>query len=157
MAGVGKTNFAKKVFDDPAIKRHFGLRAWVRVGRKCEYNEILRSILAQVDHTTYDQMVTQGDNDDNKKLLGLLGKRLKDKKCLIVMDDVWEWDTRVLDKYIDESNVRVLLTSRQRLEELEDPTSKGILCLLDDEESKKLLGAKIFGEKGFPLHLEELG
>ncbi|XP_042012657.1 putative late blight resistance protein homolog R1A-10 [Salvia splendens] len=157
MAGVGKTTFAKKVFDSPAIKRHFGLRAWVRVGRKCEYNEILRCILAQVDPTSYNKMVTQGDDDDNEKLLGLLGKRLKDKKCLIVMDDVWEWDTRVLDKYIDDSNVRVLLTSRQRLEELEDPTSKGILCLLDDEESKKLLGAKVFGEKGFPLHLEELG
>ncbi|XP_042014789.1 disease susceptibility protein LOV1-like [Salvia splendens] len=36
MAGVGKTTIAKKVFDDPLIQRQFELRAWVRVGRKCE-------------------------------------------------------------------------------------------------------------------------
>ena len=46
---VGKTTFAKKLFDDPSLKSHFELRVWVKVGRKCEYNEILRCILAQVD------------------------------------------------------------------------------------------------------------
>ncbi|XP_047942990.1 inactive disease susceptibility protein LOV1-like [Salvia hispanica] len=39
MAGVGKTTIAKKVFDDPLIQKHFELRAWFKVGRKCESNE----------------------------------------------------------------------------------------------------------------------
>ena len=46
MAGVGKTTFAKKVFDDPSIQRHFKLRAWVKVGRKCDIHETLRCILS---------------------------------------------------------------------------------------------------------------
>ncbi|XP_047955460.1 putative late blight resistance protein homolog R1A-4 [Salvia hispanica] len=176
MAGAGKTTLAKKVFDDPSIQRHFELRAWVRVGRKCESNETLRCILAQVDPSTRDQMLTHGEDgdDDFEKLVGILEERLKDKKCLIVMDDVWEWDRRLMDRFPKE-NVRILLTSRLRFNE-EPPSfirennsillrsllgDKGspfqVVRLLSDEESKKLLGEKVFGGEGFPPHLEKLG
>ncbi|XP_042014150.1 putative late blight resistance protein homolog R1A-10 [Salvia splendens] len=50
-------------------------------------------------------------------------------------------------------NVRILYTSR-----LGTTISLGIrLRLLDEKESKKLLGEKVFGEEGFPPHLEKLG
>ncbi|XP_042014282.1 putative late blight resistance protein homolog R1A-10 [Salvia splendens] len=153
MAGVGKTTIAKKVFDDPLIQRHFELQAWVKVGRKCESNEALRCVLAQVDPSTHHQMLTQayGSHDD-RKLVGLLKERLKDKKCLIVLDDVWKWDTRFMDN-LPQENVRILLTSRQRIEE--SPFKR--LRLLNEEESKKLFGEKVFGEVGFPPHLQKLG
>ncbi|XP_047952250.1 putative late blight resistance protein homolog R1B-23 isoform X2 [Salvia hispanica] len=150
MAGVGKTAFAKKLFDDPSLKSHFELRVWVKVGRKCEYNEILRCILAQVDR---EQSLTQGDEENDKKLVGLLEERLKDKKCFIVLDDVWKWDARVMDN-LPQDNVRILLTSRQYIEECQKRVT---LHLLNDEESKKLLGEKVFDEEGFPPHLDELG
>ncbi|XP_047953974.1 putative disease resistance protein At1g50180 [Salvia hispanica] len=150
MAGVGKTTFAKKLFDDPSLKSHFELRVWVKVGRKCESNETLRCIVTQVDR---DQMLTQGDEDNDEKLVRLLKERLKDKKCFIVLDDVWKWNARVMDK-LPRENVRILLTSRQNLEECRIGRK---LRLLNDEESKKLLGKKVFGEDGFPPHLDELG
>ncbi|XP_042013450.1 putative disease resistance protein At1g50180 [Salvia splendens] len=150
MAGVGKTTFVKKVFVDPSIQIHFELRAWVKVGRKCESNETLRCILAQVDPSTRNQMLAQRDD---KKLLQLLKERLKDKKCLVVLDDVWKWDTQLMDS-LRKKNVQILLTSRLRIQN--SPISLE-LCLLNKKESKKLLGEKVFGEKGFPLHLEELG
>ncbi|XP_047956581.1 putative late blight resistance protein homolog R1A-10 [Salvia hispanica] len=155
MAGVGKTTLVKRVFDDPSIQRHFELQAWVKVGRKCESNETFRCILAQVDPgpNTHHQMLTQRDNDDNKKLLGLLKERLKDKKCLVVLDDVWEWDTRLMDS-LRKKNVQILLTSRLRIE---DSPIIRVVRFLNNEESKKLLGEKVFGEKGFPPYLEELG
>ncbi|XP_047967785.1 disease resistance protein RPP13-like [Salvia hispanica] len=153
MAGIGKTAFAKKLFDDPLIKSHYELRAWVKVGRKCESNEILRCILAQVDPSTSDQMLTQGDNDDHEELVRLLEERLKDKKCLIVLDDVWKWDTQLVDK-LPKENVGILLTSRQQIKECRIECR---LCLLNDEESKKLLGERVFGPKGFPPNLDKLG
>ncbi|XP_042014149.1 putative late blight resistance protein homolog R1A-10 [Salvia splendens] len=177
MAGVGKTTLAKKVFEDPMIQRHFELRAWVKVGRKCESNETLRCILAQVDPNTRDQMLTQGEDgdDDFEKLVGVLEEILKDKKCLIVMDDVWGWDRRLMDR-LRELNVGILLTSRLRFDKeppsfekmLEEILFRRMICghkgsplevvgLLSDEESKKLLGEKVFGEEGFPPHLEKLG
>ncbi|XP_042015760.1 putative late blight resistance protein homolog R1B-12 [Salvia splendens] len=149
MAGVGKTTLAKKVFDDPLIQTHFEHRAWVRVGRKCELNETLRCILAQVDPNTRDQMVIQGDDE---KLAGLLDERLKDKKCLIVLDDVWKWDTRLLDN-LPKGKVRIFLTSRFKIED--SPNQE--VRMLNEEESKKLLGEKVFGEEGFPSCLKKLG
>ncbi|XP_047955651.1 putative late blight resistance protein homolog R1A-10 [Salvia hispanica] len=146
MVGVGKTTLAKKVFDDPIIQRHFEFRAWVKVGRKCEFHETLRCILAQVDPNTHHQM------SDNKKLVGVLEERWKDKKCLIVLDDVWEWDTQLMDN-LRKENVRILLTSRIRIEE----SAVQEVILLNLEDCKKLLGEKVFGEEGFPPHLDELG
>ncbi|XP_047956114.1 disease susceptibility protein LOV1-like isoform X2 [Salvia hispanica] len=175
MAGVGKTTMAKKVFDDPSIQTHFELRAWVKVGRKCESNETLRCILAQLDPNIRHQMLTQGEGDDNfEKLVGVLEERLKNKKCLIVLDDVWEWDTRLMER-LSQENVRILLTSRLRFDEkspsfrrenyliklrslLRDKGSPfQVVSLLNDEEGKKLLGEKVFGEKGFPTELDKLG
>ncbi|XP_047956954.1 probable disease resistance RPP8-like protein 4 isoform X2 [Salvia hispanica] len=159
MAGVGKTTLVKKVFDDPSIQRHFEHRAWVKVGRKCELNETLRCILAQVDPNTHHQMLTQGDDDDDK-LIGLLGERLKEKKCLIVLDDVWDIFLPIqVRAYLPKESVRLLLTSRIRSVK---PSLTQVVRMLNKEESKKLLGEKvfgekIFGEKGFPPNLEELG
>ncbi|XP_042017721.1 putative late blight resistance protein homolog R1A-10 [Salvia splendens] len=97
-------------------------------------------------------MVTQGDDDDDEKLVRLLKKRLKDKKCFVVLDDVWKWDIRVMN-ILRKRDVRILLTSRQVIEN----SSILRVPLLDDEESTKLFGEKVFGENGFPSHLEKLG
>ncbi|XP_042011546.1 putative late blight resistance protein homolog R1B-17 [Salvia splendens] len=152
MAGVGKTTIAKKVSEDPLIKKHFELRVWVEVGRICQSTEIVQCILAQEDPNTYNQVFTQGD-DDEEKLVGLLKERLMYKKCLIVLDDVWEWDTQLMD-ILPEENVRILVTSRIRLDEC---PIYSLVCLLNEDESNKLLGEKVFGEEGFPPHLKKLG
>ncbi|XP_047953831.1 disease susceptibility protein LOV1-like [Salvia hispanica] len=146
MAGVGKTTLAKKVFDDPLIQEHFELRAWVKVGRKCEPNDVLRCILSQLDPNILDQ------HDEDQKLVGVLEDRLKDKKCLIMLDDVWEWETLVWDN-LPHKNVRILLTTRFGIEDY--PSQ--VVRLLNEEESKILLGDKVFGEKSFPTELEKLG
>ncbi|XP_047956583.1 disease resistance protein RPP8-like [Salvia hispanica] len=153
MAGVGKTTLVKRVFVDPLIQTHFELRAWVKVGRKCEFKETIRCILAQVDPSTHHQMLTQRDDDDNEKLIGLLTDRLKDKKCLIVLDDVWEWDTRLMGS-LRIKNVQVLLTSRLRIG---NSPIEHVLSLLNKEDSMELLGKKVFDENGFPPYLKEMG
>ncbi|XP_047975845.1 disease susceptibility protein LOV1-like isoform X2 [Salvia hispanica] len=127
MVGIGKTTLAKKVFDDASIQRHFELRAWVRVGRKCESYETLRCILAQVDPNNHYQMLAdQGEGgDDYHQLVGFLKMILWGKKCLIVLDDVWEWDARLMGD-LPRENVQVLMTSRLTLKESPLLT----LCLL---------------------------
>ncbi|XP_057810270.1 late blight resistance protein R1-A-like [Salvia miltiorrhiza] len=155
MAGIGKTTIAKHIFEDPSIRCHFEFRAWVAVGRKCESNELLRCVLAQVDPNAY-QMLTQGD-DHEKKLVGLLKQRLKGKKCLVVLDDVWEKQvTKCLRKKDIVGRIRLLLTSRLQIVcTAKDGFQR--VRLLNTEESNELLGEKVFGEEGFPLQLEKLG
>ncbi|XP_057810277.1 putative late blight resistance protein homolog R1A-10 [Salvia miltiorrhiza] len=166
MAGVGKTTLAKHVFEDPSIQSRFEFRAWVKAGRKCEFDELLRCVLAQVDPNAYE-MLNQGDDDDDyEELVGLLKERLKGKKCLIVVDDVWE--TQAMDRMtncLEEENIggiQFLLTCREKIIFTKDDGYERVnllneVRLLNEEESKELLGLKVFGEEGFPRHLEELG
>ncbi|XP_057812410.1 putative late blight resistance protein homolog R1A-10 [Salvia miltiorrhiza] len=158
MAGVGKTTLAKHIFKDPSIQSHFEFRAWVNVGRKCELYELLRCVLAQVDPNTY-QKLTQRD-DDEAEFVGILKESLKDKKCLIVLDDVWEKQgANLFQNCLREENIvgriQFLLTSRQKMAFMHDRYER--VGLLNEEESTKLLGEKVFGEEGFPPQLKELG
>ncbi|XP_057812488.1 late blight resistance protein R1-A-like [Salvia miltiorrhiza] len=157
MAGVGKTTLAKHIFEDSSIRSHFELRAWVKVGRKCEFSELLRCILAQVDPHAY-LMLAQRDGVDEAELVGILKERLSGKNCLIVWDDVWEEQainsfTSCLQENNIVGSIRFLVTSRQ----LGFTGVYQRVRLLNLKESKKLLGEKVFGEEGFPLQLEELG
>ncbi|XP_057810281.1 putative late blight resistance protein homolog R1A-4 [Salvia miltiorrhiza] len=158
MAGVGKTTLAKHIFEDPSIQSHFEFQAWVKMGRKCEFDELLRCVLAQVDPKAYEMLI-QGDDNDGE-LVGLLKQRLKDKKCFIVLDDVWE--TQAINRMtncLKEENIlggiQFLLTSRRSKIFMENGYER--LRLLNVEESKKLLGEKVFGEEGFPPQLDKLG
>ncbi|XP_057812371.1 putative late blight resistance protein homolog R1A-4 [Salvia miltiorrhiza] len=158
MAGIGKTTLAKHIFEDPSIRSHFEFQAWVKVGRKCEPNELLRCVLAQADPNAY-QMLAQGD-DDEAELVRILNERLKNKKCLIVLDDIWEEQaTNRLTNCLPEKNItgriQYLLTSRRNFEFKTGGCER--VRLLNEEESKELLGEKVFGEEGFPFQLEKLG
>ncbi|XP_057775427.1 putative late blight resistance protein homolog R1A-10 [Salvia miltiorrhiza] len=158
MAGVGKTTLARHIFKDPSTQSHFEFRAWVRVGRKWESNELLRYVLAQVDSNAY-QNLTQGD-DYEAELVRILKESLKDKKCLIVLDDVWDAEVAYgLTNCFQDKNIvgriRFLLTSRQSIGDPKGGSKR--VRFLNEEESRELLGEKVFGEEGFPPQLEELG
>ncbi|KAL0422474.1 UNVERIFIED_CONTAM: putative disease resistance protein [Sesamum latifolium] len=45
MAGIGKTTFCKKLYDNPLVKHHFYVRAWVTVSQQYQVRETLFSIL----------------------------------------------------------------------------------------------------------------
>ncbi|XP_057789273.1 putative late blight resistance protein homolog R1A-10 [Salvia miltiorrhiza] len=149
-AGVGKTALAKAVFEDHDISRLFEHRAWVRVGRKSQFDDVSRGILAQMFG------ITQGD----RELGAYMKERLVRKKCLIVLDDVWE--TQILDSLfislldIDYENIYILVTTR----DINSASpSFPIICMLvrflNEEESKELLCEKVFGEKDCPFPLDK--
>ncbi|GER51174.1 NBS-coding resistance gene protein [Striga asiatica] len=49
LAGIGKTALAAKIYNDPAIVKDFGFRAWVNVGSDYQLDEIVKQIRAQVN------------------------------------------------------------------------------------------------------------
>ncbi|KAM3260792.1 hypothetical protein ACQJBY_051823 [Aegilops geniculata] len=89
MCGVGKTTLAQKVFNDEAIQREFDKKIWLSVNKDFDKVELLRTAIIQGGGVLHDEMYLA-------ELLPILGRVLKGKKVLLVMDDVWDpeawWD-----------------------------------------------------------------
>ncbi|WCJ32482.1 Disease resistance protein RGA2 [Euphorbia peplus] len=89
MGGLGKTTIAQKLFYDTMVSNHFEKMLWVSVSQTLTVERIIRSMLEQLEPTSLIW--------DEANMFHNIIKILKDKNCLIVMDDVWKmnvpwWD-----------------------------------------------------------------
>ncbi|XP_030926568.1 putative disease resistance protein RGA3 [Quercus lobata] len=107
IGGLGKTTLAKLVYNDEEVVSHFQLRMWVCVSEDFNVTslikEILKSALGKID-----------ENLGREQLQRLLRETLKDKKFLLVLDDVWNEDpikwfelTNLLSEDYNGSNIIV--------------------------------------------------
>ncbi|XP_049387932.1 putative disease resistance RPP13-like protein 1 [Solanum stenotomum] len=91
MGGLGKTTLAKAVYNDERVEKHFVLKAWFCVSEAYDAFRITKGLLQEIGST--DLKV-----DDNLNQLQVkLKKRLKGKKFLLVLDDVWNDNYNVWD------------------------------------------------------------
>jgi hypothetical protein len=168
MGGAGKTTLARKIFTSDTIKQHFDTTVWVTVSQKFKGVDLLKDILKQIMRGTdevreIDQM---REYDLGMKIQGFL----RDKRYLVVLDDVWTTSTwnqinRMVKVFPDVSNgSRVMLTT-QKIDvanHIEMPTYVHKLKLLDAEKSWELFSSKALPSyKSSLIHnideFEELG
>ncbi|KAL2559043.1 putative late blight resistance protein-like protein R1A-4 [Forsythia ovata] len=157
MPGLGKTTLARKVYNDPSVSNHFYIRAWCCVSQAYEKRGLLLDILSHVVEVT-DRMHKMSEED----LADKLHKGLKERKYLIVMDDMWNndvWDD--LRRYFpnDHNGSRIMITSRIHEVALQakSHSSPHLLRLFSEEESWKLLQEKLFQKESCPKELVEVG
>ncbi|KAL3518713.1 hypothetical protein ACH5RR_021302 [Cinchona calisaya] len=140
--GVGKTTLAQKVYHDSSIKSHFHVRAWCCISQVYCTKDLLLEIWGCIHEKAQYSAMNEDDLADK------LRKHLKEKKYLIVLDDVWDtevWDALKIVFPDDTNGSRVLLTNRDREVALSvKPTGEPHhLRLLTDEESWELLQKKL--------------
>ncbi|XP_042006409.1 late blight resistance protein R1-A-like [Salvia splendens] len=155
MAGIGKTTLAKEIFEDKSVLDHFEHRVWITLGPKYQSKEILVDILAQI-YPSMDKVSMRGDEALTKELCA----ELSNKRCLIVLDDVWNTETlRFLDDLFKKSKAKVLVTTRLAYVARIRPIYKIVvrMQLLNKEESWSLLCQKVFAEGSCPHALERAG
>ncbi|CAN6576059.1 unnamed protein product [Malus baccata var. baccata] len=87
MGGLGKTTLAKLVYNDTRVIRNFELMIWQYVSVDFDVARLTKEILGSVPGTNIS-----GDLSMNQ-LQEKLRDALKDKKFLLVLDDVWNEDT----------------------------------------------------------------
>ncbi|XP_027180844.1 disease resistance protein RPM1-like [Coffea eugenioides] len=117
MGGIGKTTLVKKVHEDPEVRRHFPVRAWVTVSQTCDFRELLKDLIRQL-HKGGEKPVPQSIESSNTTELKEIMKDFlqQDGRYAIVFDDVWDvefWNTIKFALPESRRGNRVMLTTRR--------------------------------------------
>eukprot|EP00261_Vitis_vinifera_P031981 XP_019073224.1 PREDICTED: putative disease resistance RPP13-like protein 1 isoform X8 [Vitis vinifera] len=87
MGGSGKTTLARRLYKNEEVKKHFDLQAWVCVSTEFFLIKLTKTILEEIG--------SPPTSADNLNLLQLqLTEQLRNKKFLLVLDDVWNLKPR---------------------------------------------------------------
>ncbi|KAL2515475.1 Disease resistance RPP8-like protein 3 [Forsythia ovata] len=157
IGGIGKTTLARIIYNDSLIASDFDIRVWVTVSQEYREQEVLKGLLNSLRGLNHEL-----GEESIEKLAENVFKILKDKRYLIIIDDVWEiepWN-RVKSLFPDINNrSRIILTTRQPREaelasRLCDPYHMRSLA---DEDGWKLLRGRVFGEERCPPQLDDIG
>ncbi|MCD7463476.1 hypothetical protein HAX54_050695 [Datura stramonium] len=169
MGGIGKTTLATQAYDHLAIRYRFDTRAWVTISHEFQIRDVLLACLHCISltcHMSEDQLIKQTDNIYDKsddQLAVLLKRKLKFRRYLVVVDDIWSMDTWDIMTRIfpdDNNGSRILLTTRQKEVAMyanpdSPPHEMNLLTLY---ESWKLLRDKVFGAEHLHIpKLEDIG
>ncbi|XP_024029133.1 putative disease resistance protein RGA3 [Morus notabilis] len=196
IGGLGKTALAKLVYNDDKVTQEFGLKMWVCVQQDFNVAELTREILKSAisatstinENFSIDQAL-KGTNDISNLSVDLvqifLRTTLKDKKILLVLDDVWNEDRSKWNEVKDllltacANGSRIIVTTRNssvvsvmgttpahNLECLSEEKSRSLFfkyAFGDEQLAEQFSKLKDFGKqivqkcKGVPLALKTLG
>ncbi|KAJ1276950.1 hypothetical protein BS78_05G256000 [Paspalum vaginatum] len=139
--GVGKTTLAKATYDQ--LIQNFECGAFVSVGRNPDLVKVFKDILFDLHKDNFKEIHSTQRGADLliRELLDFLG----DKRYLIVIDDIWEAQSRKrITEALTDNNIgsRIIITTRNS--EVADGKVYKVQPLSDDN-SKLLFYTRIFG------------
>ncbi|XXG55018.1 hypothetical protein AAC387_Pa03g2757 [Persea americana] len=156
MGGSGKTTLAKKVYHD--VKENFDCHAFICLSQQYGIRDVLICIIECVMSLSLEEMARS-----NEYLTERLRDHLREKRYLVVIDDIWTmqaWDE--LKHFLPDGlpKSRVMLTTRNKevASYADNVINHHYIRLLNEDESWELFHKKIF-PKGVvhPLKLMEMG
>ncbi|XP_057778260.1 probable disease resistance protein At1g58602 [Salvia miltiorrhiza] len=151
MGGSGKTTIAKKLYNETK----FDLSAWVCISQQCpSFQSVWKDVLKQLEHqiTKDGPKIREDVTSLNEwELKERLCKIQREKRCLIVFDDLWEtshWDGFKHPFLVQDSQSKILITTReQEVAEIGCPIKLGFL---KEEDALELLKKKAFPHTNIP-------
>ncbi|XP_060967008.1 putative disease resistance protein At1g50180 [Cannabis sativa] len=151
MGGLGKTTLARKVYQHPHVRTHFDCYAWASISQQCNTRQVLEGIYFAFTSPT-DAQRNHIKNLTDDELAKELYNFQKQKKCLVVLDDIWTPTTWDLLQHAfptttqGDAHSKILLTTRNKVVALHaDP--HGFIHephLLNDKESWELFQNKCY-------------
>jgi disease resistance protein RPM1 len=112
MGGLGKSTLVSNVYEREKI--NFPAHAWIVVSQIYTVDALLRKLLWKIAYTE-QSLSARIDKMDVHDLKKEIKQRLENKKCLIVLDDVWEQDVyfQIHDAFHNLQGSRILITTRK--------------------------------------------
>ena len=148
MGGVGKTTLAQLVYNDEKVQEHFDLKAWACVSEDFDILRVTKTLLESVTSRAWE-------NNNLDFLRVELKKTLRDKRFLLVLDDLWndnynDWDELVTPLINGNSGSRVIVTTRQqKVADVAHTIPIHNLEVLSNEDTWSLLSKHAFGSGNF--------
>ncbi|XP_017979685.1 PREDICTED: putative disease resistance protein RGA4 [Theobroma cacao] len=110
--GLGKTSLAQLVYNDAKVESYFQRRIWVCVSEEFNVGIIFKKILESLEGDKVNDLCLDIYVDK-------LQEKLKGKKYLLVLDDVWnennlEWDKFSQYLVFGASGSKILVTTRNK-------------------------------------------
>ncbi|XP_076909473.1 putative disease resistance RPP13-like protein 1 [Bidens hawaiensis] len=151
MGGLGKTTLARLLYEDDEVKKHFEPRAWICVSNQFDIFNISKVILQSVKGKNKEFV-------DLNLLQVALRNQLKEKRFLIVLDDVWsesyeDWEILVRPFCACAPGSKVVMTTRkvQLLQKL-GYSNLNNLQTLSHDDALSLLAQHSLGANNFDSH-----
>ncbi|KAL3755494.1 hypothetical protein ACJRO7_002532 [Eucalyptus globulus] len=113
MGGTGKTTLAKLIYNDERVKEHFEHKVWLSMPLEFEIEKTMRDIIKCLNSEA------KFDNWTLEMLQNDLRSRVENKRCLFVMDDVWqvrreEWEQLTYLLGGVSKGSKIIVTSRNK-------------------------------------------
>ncbi|XP_065879908.1 putative disease resistance RPP13-like protein 1 isoform X2 [Euphorbia lathyris] len=158
MSGIGKTTLAQHIYNDSRVQDWFDLTAWVCVSEDFNVFNITKDIFEEITSKT-------SEANTLNKLQVELKVRLKGKKLLLVLDDVWndkydDWDMLQRPLRAAARGSKIVITTRNQSVALVTRTvPTHHLKELTDEDCWFLFAERAFnnGNSGSRSNMEEIG
>ncbi|KAL5545546.1 hypothetical protein UlMin_005233 [Ulmus minor] len=158
MGGIGKTTLAQAVFNDDEVKEPFELKAWVCVSEEFDVCKVTKTILEAIDSRPCDLK-------DLNSLQVQLADKLREKKFLIVLDDVWrenydDWEFMSRPFQNGAQGSKIIVTTRShKVANIMHSVSTYSLKILSDKDCLLLFTRHALGREDFAAHfdLEKIG
>ncbi|XVE69248.1 hypothetical protein DITRI_Ditri09bG0137200 [Diplodiscus trichospermus] len=148
MGGIGKTTLAKKVYNHIDVKRHFDCLAWAFISQKCKPREVFHDVLIKVLYPSKEERELIDILNENE-LMKRLFDALKERRYLVVLDDIWrieDWNSLKLAFPQGKKGSKILFTTQNReVALLADLCRSPIeVPFLSDDDSWELFSMKAF-------------
>ncbi|XP_078156580.1 disease resistance protein RPM1-like [Carex rostrata] len=112
MGGVGKTTLVTNVFKRE--KNNFDCHAWINISQYYTVENLVQNMISEICKEGQINSINTG-NKDLRELKEIMVKLLKEKKYLIVLDDMWDLKAfqDIRDTLVnDHRGSRIMITSR---------------------------------------------
>ncbi|KAM3280628.1 hypothetical protein ACQJBY_047438 [Aegilops geniculata] len=164
--GIGKTTFAQHLYNGARTEEHFQVRVWVCVLTDFDVLKLTREILACIPATQGAGSSSVANVTTNlDQLQKSIAHRLKSKRFLIVLDDIWkcdsedQWKTLLAPFTKGEAKGSMLLVTTRfpKLAQMMETVGFGSLKLagLESDDFITFFEACIFGEEEKPEHYQD--
>ncbi|KAL5560123.1 hypothetical protein UlMin_036334 [Ulmus minor] len=162
MGGLGKTTLVNQVYKDSEVNKHFQHRVWITVSQSFKLEELLKKIIQQLFESIRQSQPQGAQSNDSHELKEIIRDFLRERRFLVVLDDVWEVQSWEALKYAfphHNCGSRLLLTTRKT--DVASTSTREFrgdsyhLQPLSKEESWNLFCEKTF-QGPCPSHLETI-